>query len=32
VERMVTFDGGLLNVKELLIAGKRLEIKLPMDL
>lgn len=32
VERMVTFDGELLNVKELLIAGKRLEIKLPMDL
>lgn len=32
IERMVTFDGELLNAKELLIDGKRLEIKLPMDL
>ncbi|MCD6456579.1 MAG: PIN domain-containing protein [Methanophagales archaeon] len=32
IERMVTFDGDLLNIKELLEGGKRLEIKLPMDL
>jgi len=32
IEGVVTFDGVLLNVKELLIDGKRLEIQLPMDL
>jgi len=32
IERMVTFDEGLLNVKQLLVGGKRLEIKLPMGL
>ncbi len=32
IKGMVTFDGEILNVKELLIAEKRLEIKLPMDL
>jgi len=32
IEIMVTFDGVVLNVKELLIGEKRLEIALPMDL
>ena len=32
IEIMVTFDGEVLNVKELQEEGKRLEIKLPMDL
>ena len=32
IERMITFDGDLLNLKELLVAGKRIGIKLPMDL
>jgi hypothetical protein len=32
IERMVTFDGELLDVEEILMDGKRLEIKLPMDL
>lgn len=32
IKGMVTFDGELLNIKELLIAGKRLEINLPIDL
>ncbi|MBL7118184.1 MAG: type II toxin-antitoxin system VapC family toxin [Candidatus Syntrophoarchaeum sp.] len=31
IEIMVTFDGEVLNVKELQEEGKRLEIKLPMD-
>jgi len=32
IERMVMFDGVLLDVEALMIDGKRLEIVLPMDL